>query len=85
MPLADKELAHSGVYAVMPDGASRLVAEFEYPNVLAFSPDERTLCVANTRHAQYIHAIELDSAENMVRRRIFADMSSEEADGVPDG
>ena len=85
VPLADKELPHSGVYAVAPDGASRLVAEFEYPNGLAFSPDERMLYVANTRHAQYIHAIELDSAGNMVKRRIFADMSSEETDGVPDG
>src|ERR1700747_3766410 len=85
VPLADKELPHSGVYAVEPDGASRLVAEFEYPNGLAFSPDERTLYVANTRHAQYTHAIELDSAGNMIRRRIFADMSSEETDGVPDG
>ena len=83
--LPDKELAHSGVYAVAPNGGVRLVAEFEYPNGLAFSPDEHTLYVANTRHAQYIHAIELDSAGNMVRRRIFADMSSEETDGVPDG
>ena len=33
------------------------------------------LYVANTRHAAYIHRIELDSAGNMVRRSI----------GVPDG
>jgi len=85
IPLAEKELAHSGVYCVNANGSSRLVAEFEYPNGLAFSPDERTLYVANTRHAQYIHAIELDGAGNTVRRRIFADMSSEETDGVPDG
>src|SRR6202022_963772 len=74
-----------GGFAREPAGGRRLVAEFEYPNGLAFSPDERVLYVANTRHAQYIHAIELDSAGNMVRRRIFADMSSEETDGVPDG
>jgi gluconolactonase len=85
IPLAEKELAYSGVYRIKPDGSKHLVAEFEYPNGLAFSPDERVLYVANTRHAQYIHAIELDSAGIMVRRRIFADMSSEEADGVPDG
>jgi gluconolactonase len=85
IPLADKELVHSGVYRIMPDGTKRLVAEFEYPNGLAFSPDERTLYVSNTRQAQYIHAIELDAAGDMVRRRIFAGMSSEETDGVPDG
>ena len=85
IPLAEKELAHSGVYRIDPDGTKHLVTEFEYPNGLAFSPDERLLYVANTRQAQYIHAIELDAAGDMVRRRIFADMSSEETDGVPDG
>src|SRR5438552_1005479 len=85
VPLAERELPHAGVYRVEPDGAGSLIAEFEYPNGLAFSPDERTLYVANTRWAQYIHAIELDASGNMVRRRIFADMSPEETDGVPDG
>ena len=45
----------------------------------------RVLYVANTRWTQYIHALELDSAGALVRRRIFADMSSDEKDGVPDG
>ena len=85
VPLAERELPTAGVYAVASDGKTRLVAEFEYPNGLAFSPDERVLYVANTRFAQYIHAIELDSAGNMTGRRIFADMSSPETDGVPDG
>jgi gluconolactonase len=85
IPLAEKELAHSGVYRVDPDGTKHLVAEFEYPNGLAFSPDERVLYVANTRQAQYIHAIALDAQGSMTRRRIFADMSSAETDGVPDG
>jgi len=85
VPLAERELLHAGVYRVGPDGAQSLVADFEYPNGLAFSPDERVLYVANTRWAQYIHAIELDAGGKMVRRRIFADMSSDETDGVPDG
>jgi gluconolactonase len=85
IPLAEKELAYAGVYRIVPDGTKHLVGEFELPNGLAFSPDERVLYVANTRHAQYIHAIELDAAGNVLRRRIFADMSSEETDGVPDG
>jgi gluconolactonase len=85
VPLAERELPHAGVYRVAPDGTIALVADFEYPNGLAFSPDERILYVANTRWAQYIHAIELDAGGTMVRRRIFADMSSDETDGVPDG
>jgi gluconolactonase len=85
VPLAERELPYAGVYRIGPDGTTGLVADFEYPNGLAFSPDERLLYVANTRWTQYIHAIELDAGGSMVRRRIFADMSSDETDGVPDG
>ena len=78
VPLGQRELDPAAVYRVMPDGSNRHVADFEYPNGLAFSPDERVLYVANTRHTVYIHRLEMDSAGNMVRRRIFADMSSDE-------
>src|SRR5256885_162051 len=85
VPLGERELPYAGVYRVAPDGTQSLVADFEYPNGLAFSPDERRLYVANTRWAQYIHVLELDAGGALVRRRIFADMSSDETDGVPDG
>lgn len=85
VPLAERELPNAGVYRIAPNGKTTLVADCEYPNGLAFSPDERVLYVANTRWTQYIHALELDASGNMVRRRIFADMSSDETDGVPDG
>jgi gluconolactonase len=85
VPLAQREVDHAGVYRIAPDGATTLVADCEYPNGLAFSPDERTLYVANTRWSPYIHAFELDAAGGVIRRRIFADMSSDETDGVPDG
>ncbi len=85
VPLAEREVPHAGVYRIAPDGATSLVADFEYPNGLAFSPDERLLYVANTRWAQYIHVLELDARGQMVRRRIFADMSSDDTEGVPDG
>jgi len=85
VPLAEREVPHAGVYRIAPDGTQSLVADFEYPNGLAFSPDERFLYVANTRWAQYIHVLELDAGGKMIRRRIFADMSSDETEGVPDG
>jgi gluconolactonase len=85
VPFAERELPYAGVYRIAPDGTTTLVADCEYPNGLAFSPDERVLYVANTRWAQYIHALELDAGGRLVRRRIFADMSSDETDGVPDG
>ena len=85
VPLAERELPYAGVYRIAADGVVTLAADCEYPNGLAFSPDERTLYVANTRWTAYIHAFELDAAGNVLRRRIFADMSSDEPDGVPDG
>jgi gluconolactonase len=85
VPLAQRELPYAAVYRIAPDGGITMLADFEYPNGLAFSPDERLLYVANTRWAQYIHVLELDDAGAMRRRTIFADMSSDETDGVPDG
>jgi gluconolactonase len=75
----------AAVYRVTPEGAISLVALCEYPNGLAFSPDERTLFVANTRSSKYIHALEIDTAGKMVRRRIFADMNAGDEPGIPDG
>jgi gluconolactonase len=85
VPIQDREQETAAIYRIKPDGAVSMVAPFEYPNGLALSPDERTLYVANTRWTMYIHAVELDAGGNMVRRRIFADMSHDRTDGVPDG
>lgn len=77
--------AGARVYRVRPDGSDiKTVVTCEYPNGLAFSPDEKTLYIANTRTTQYIHAVEIDVEGNMSARRIFADLSGKEA-GIPDG
>jgi gluconolactonase len=73
------------VYRVAPDGALSVLAHCEYPNGLAFSPDEKTLYVANTRSNKYIHAIGVDAGGKMTSRRIFADMNEGAERGIPDG
>ena len=75
----------AAVYRIARDGAISQVALCEYPNGLAFSPDERTLYVANTRSSKYIHALEIDAAGKLLRRRVFADMNEGEKPGIPDG
>ena len=81
----DGVYAGARVYRVAPDGTDvRAIVTCEYPNGLAFSPDERTLYIANTRTTKYIHAIEVDADGTMVNRRIFADLSGTEP-GIPDG
>jgi gluconolactonase len=85
VPVKEREVEHAMIYKIAPDDTVSELAPFEYPNGLALSPDERTLYVANTRWAKYIHAIDLDAHCNMVGRRIFADMSHDQTNGVPDG
>jgi gluconolactonase len=75
----------AAVYRIAPDGAISQVALCEYPNGLAFSPDERTLYVANTRSSKYIHALKIDATGKMVGRSIFADMNEGDRPGIPDG
>lgn len=75
----------AAVYRIAPDGALARVALCEYPNGLAFSPDERTLYVANTRSSQYIHAFDIAPDGSAVRRWIFADMNEGSEPGIPDG
>ncbi|HYC49057.1 MAG TPA: SMP-30/gluconolactonase/LRE family protein [Burkholderiales bacterium] len=86
IPSAEENLWDAAaVYRIAPDGSIHQVALCEYPNGLAFSPDEKTLYVANTRSTKYIHALEIDAGGRMTRRRIFADMSEGDKPGIPDG
>jgi gluconolactonase len=85
VPVQNRDVGEGAVYRLTPDGKCTLVCWVEYPNGLALSPDEKTLYIANTRWTQYIHAVELDEAGAMIRRRIFADMSIDATNGVPDG
>ena len=82
----DREIDFGGVHAVRPDG-SQFVAidEFEYPNGLAFSPDERILYVSNTRVSKHIETFDVAENGTLSNGRVWADMSSDEPDGVPDG
>ena len=96
----ERELDYSGVMRVSPDDQLSVATdECEYPNGLAFSPDERILYVAISRlnesciaekergevcRHQFIRAFDVQPDGSLTNNRIFADMSSAE-DGVPDG
>ncbi len=83
---ADREIDFSGVHRIAPDGTvTAVVTDTEYPNGLAFSPAENRLYVANTREAMHIKVYDVNADGSVSNGRIFADMSSDEPDGVPDG
>ena len=80
----ERELDFAGIYRIAPDGTSApVITEFEYPNGLAFSPDERILYVAHTRDSTHIQAYDVNAADSTSNPRVFADMSSQETDVLP--
>jgi gluconolactonase len=84
---AEVDMAFNSVHRIRPDGTVDIVIpNFDYPNGLAFSPDESVLYVANTRPGQYIMAYDVNPDGSVSNGRHFADMSSAVAtNGVPDG
>lgn len=79
-----KELSFQGVYRIDPDGTlDLLVDDFEKPNGLAFSPDERTLYVDDTAR-RHIRAFDVDRDGRLSRDRVFASLEHPDQGG-PDG
>ncbi|MBM3941675.1 MAG: SMP-30/gluconolactonase/LRE family protein [SAR202 cluster bacterium] len=100
VPKDQRELGFSGVFRISPDGATHLgTDECEYPNGLAFSPDEKVLYVAISRlderciqeeerkqvcaHRK-IRAFDVARNGTLSNNRVLVDLSSAEP-GVPDG
>jgi gluconolactonase len=84
-----KELPHNGVYRVDARGAVMLLAQQTFPNGLAFSPDERTLYVANSDPARAVWmAYDVRDDGSVGAGRVFFDATRfvvEERPGLPDG
>ena len=81
------EMPFNSVHRIRPDGCVDIVVPgIEYPNGIAFSPDESVLYVANTRPGQYILAFDVNADGSVSGSSLFAEMPSEVAtNGVPDG
>lgn len=67
-----KELDFNGVYRLSPDGKTLtlLVKDFNRPNGLAFSPDEKILYIADT--AGGIRAFDVAEDGSLINDRMFA-------------
>ena len=82
--LEERELPFHGVYRLAPDGAlSLLVDDFDRPNGLAFSPDERTLYIDDTAR-RHVRAFDVQPDGSLANGRVFAELFSDEPGG-PDG
>ena len=100
IPQEDREIDFCGVHRIGTAGTvTAVTGELEFPNGLAFSPDESILYVAISRrddgcaqekergeacHHQLIRAFDVAVDGSLSNNRVFANMFSEH-DGVPDG
>lgn len=77
-----RELPYNGLFSVDPHGElSLLSTDFDRPNGLALSPDERTLYVADTPR-RHVRAFDVAPTGTLSNGRVFAEMRE---DGRPDG
>jgi gluconolactonase len=90
LPLQDqdpaRELDFNGVYRFKDGRLTLLTRELTRPNGLHFSPDERTLYVANSDPARKIWmAYPVNAGGTLGQGRVFHDATSSQEDGLPDG
>jgi gluconolactonase len=90
LPMGDadptKEIPFNGVFKLSNGKLQVVVKDMTRPNGLAFSPDEKTLYVANSDENYRIWMRFDVNADGTLRNgRVFADVSAEPEDGLPDG
>ncbi len=90
LPEADndpaKDLPFNGVYRFANGTLDLMVADMSRPNGLAFSPDEKTLYVANSDpDRRILMRYDVDSAGTLRNGQVFVDVTSHEDGGLPDG
>jgi gluconolactonase len=82
----DRELGESLVFRLTIDGELTVaVDDIDYPNGLAFSPDEGTFYLINTYEPKLIRAYDIDAKGALSNGRDLVDMSGAPGEGNPDG
>ena len=81
-----QEQSIQGVYRLSPDDKElKVIADdFDRPNGLAFSPDEKKLYVADSSSRRHLRVFDVQLDGTLGNGRLFHDMNIE-AEGVPDG
>ena len=81
-----KGLKFNGVFRYAGGKVQLLVKDMTRPNGIAFSPDEKTLYVANSDEKRKVWMRFDVAADGSVSGgRVFADVTAEKDDGLPDG
>jgi len=75
----------NGVYRYKDGKTTAVITDLPRPNGLAFSPDGKTLYVANSENPSAYYRYDVKPDGSVGPRQVFADLSKESGDGVPDG
>jgi gluconolactonase len=81
-----KELKFNGVFRLANGKLQVIIKDLTRPNGIAFSPDEKTLYIANSDEKRKVW-MRYDVAANgsVSNGQVFADVTAEKEDGLPDG
>jgi gluconolactonase len=81
-----KELKFNGVYRLANGKLQAVVKDLTRPNGIAFSPDEKTLYVANSDEKRKIWMrYDVAGDGSVANGKVFADVTAQTEPGVPDG
>lgn len=80
----EREIDFQGLYCISPDGKLTLLAkDFDRPNGLAFSPDEKRLYIDDSAR-KHVRVFKVNDSGAVSGGEVFAEMKSDEP-GSPDG
>lgn len=82
---AAKELEFNGVYRFAEGRLHLIIDDLHRPNGLAFSPDYKTLYVANSEQPKLWMRYDVNTDGTVRNGRVFANVDDSPAPGVPDG
>jgi gluconolactonase len=81
-----KEIKFNGVFRLANGKAQAVIKDLSRPNGIAFSPDEKTLYIANSDEKRKVWMRYDVAADGSVGNgKVFADVTAEKEDGLPDG
>jgi gluconolactonase len=81
-----KELKFNGVFRLENGKLTVIVRDLTRPNGIAFSPDEKTLYIANSDEKRKIWmAYDVHPDGTVKNGRVFFDVTAEKEEGLPDG
>jgi gluconolactonase len=81
-----KELKFNGVFRFQNGKLRAVIRDLTRPNGIAFSPDQKTLYIANSdeKHKVWMR-YDVGADGSASNGRVFFDVTSEKEDGLPDG